>query len=235
MLNDKSVACSRNTVTNVLDRAKELGLEWPLAPDLSAPELGKMFYPSKLSGVSDRKMPNTEYVRKELLKNGVSKKLLWMEYLEECRLSGEKPLMYSQYCWYLQEAEMKRRASMHIPRKPGEQVEVDWAGDSAQIIDPDTGEITNAYVFVGVLSFSQYTYAEAFPNKKQTAWINAHVHMFQFFGGVPRILVYACHHEYAKRQRSEDGILHSIPLTGCGIKKKKALIYKAFLSLGGEI
>ena len=30
-----------------------------------------------------------------------------MEYLEECRLSGEKPLMYSQYCWYLQEAEMK--------------------------------------------------------------------------------------------------------------------------------
>ena len=70
-----------------------------------------MFYPSKISGVSDRKMPDTEYVRKELLKNGVSKKLLWMEYLEECRLSGEKPLMYSQYCWYLQEAEMKRRAS----------------------------------------------------------------------------------------------------------------------------
>ena len=37
----KSVPYSRNTVTSVLDRAKELGLEWPLAPDLSDPELGK--------------------------------------------------------------------------------------------------------------------------------------------------------------------------------------------------
>ncbi len=185
----KSVSCSRNTVTTVLDRAKELKLEWPLAPDLSDQELGKRLYPSKIPGGSDRKMPDAEYVRKELLKNGVSKKLLWTEYLEECRLTGEKPLMYSQYCWYLQEAEMKRRASMHIPRKPGEQVEVDWAGDPAQIIDPDTGEITNAFVFVGVLSFSQYTYAEAFLNEKQNAWITAHVHMLQFFGGVPRILV----------------------------------------------
>ena len=78
---------------------------------------------------------------------------------------------------------------MHVPRKPGEQVEVDWAGDPAQIIDPDTGEITYAYIFVGVLSFSQYTYAEAFLNEKQSAWITAHVHMLQFFGGVPRILV----------------------------------------------
>ena len=116
----KSVSCSRNTVTSVLDRAKELGQEWLLSPDLSDLELGKMFYPSKVSSVSDRKIPDAEYVRKGLLKNGVSKKLLWMEYLEECSLSGEKPLMYSQYCWYLQEAEMKRRASIHIPRKPGE-------------------------------------------------------------------------------------------------------------------
>jgi hypothetical protein len=61
-----------------LDRAKELGLEWPLAPELSDPELSKMFYPSKVAGVSDRKMPDAEYVRKELLKNGVSKKLLWL-------------------------------------------------------------------------------------------------------------------------------------------------------------
>ena len=51
----KSVSCSRNTVTTVLDRAKELKLEWPLAPDLSDPELGKMLYPSKVPGGSDPK------------------------------------------------------------------------------------------------------------------------------------------------------------------------------------
>ena len=35
---------------------------------------------------------------------------------------------------------------MHINRKPGEQVEVDWTGDPATIIDPDTGEILKAYI-----------------------------------------------------------------------------------------
>ena len=71
-------------------------------------------------------MPNFDYIRKELLRNGVNKKLLWVEYCEECRMSSEEPLMYSQFCYYIQKDEEKRRATMHIPRKPGEQIEVDW-------------------------------------------------------------------------------------------------------------
>lgn len=66
---------------------------------------------------------------------------------------------------------------------------MDWAGDPAHIIDPDTGEIINAYVFVGVMTYSQYAYAEAFIDEKQPAWIRAHVHMYMFFGGVAKILV----------------------------------------------
>ena len=60
--------------------------------------------------------------------------------------------MYSRFCYYIQRDEEKRRASMHIKRKPGEQVEVDWAGDPAYLIDPDTGEMTKVSVFVGVMS-----------------------------------------------------------------------------------
>ena len=86
-------------------------------------------------------MPDFDYIQKELLRNGVNKKLLWAEYMEEYRLSGETPLMYSQFCYHIQQDEHKRRATVHINRKPGEQVEVDWTGDPAQIIDPDTGEI----------------------------------------------------------------------------------------------
>ena len=78
---------------------------------------------------------------------------------------------------------------MHINRKPGEQVEVDWAGDTATIIDPDTGEIIKAYIFVGVMTYSQYAYVEAFLDTKQKSWIYAHVHMYEFFGGVTKILV----------------------------------------------
>ena len=57
------------------------------------------------------------------------------------------------------------------------------------IIDPDTGEIIKAYIFVGVMTYSQYAYVEAFLDMKQRFWINAHVHMYEFFGGVARILV----------------------------------------------
>ena len=110
--------------------------------------------------------------------------------MEECRLNEEEPLMYSQFCYYIQHDEQKRRATMHVPRKPGEQVEVDWAGDPAQIIDPDTGETTKAYIFVGVMSYSQYAYVEAFINEKQKAWITAHVHMYEYFGGVSKIVVH---------------------------------------------
>ena len=97
--------------------------------------------------------------------------------------------MYSQFCYHIQQDEQKHRATMHINRKPGEQVEVDWAGDPATIIDPDTGEIIKAYIFVGVMTYSQYTYVEAFLDMKQKSWINAHVHMYEYFGGVARILV----------------------------------------------
>ena len=184
-----SVPCSRNTAARVADRADELKLEWPLPASMTDAVLERILFPKSNETTTTRRMPDVRYVRTELQKNGVTKKLLWTEYLEDCRQSGEEPLMYSQFCFYIHEEEIKRQATMHIPRKPGEQVEVDWAGDPAHITDPHTGEVIDAYLFVGSMSFSQYTYVEAFTNEKTDSWIAAHVHMFQFFGGVPRILV----------------------------------------------
>ena len=147
-----SVPCSRNTVAKVLKRAQELDISWPLEDNQTDGVLESLFYP-KQSDRSQKRMPDYDYIHKELLRNGVSKKLLWTEYMEDCRANGDKPLMYSQFCYHIQQDEQKRRAIMHIKRKPGEQVEVDWAGDPAIIIDPDTGEILKAYIFVGVMSF----------------------------------------------------------------------------------
>lgn len=183
-----SCSCSRNTVSKVVKRANELNILWPVNDFLTDADLEEtLFSQTKVNAV--KRTPDFAYIRKELLKNGVSKKLLWTEYMEDCRLNNEEPLMYSQFCYYIQQDEQKRRATMHIGRKPGEQAEVDWAGDPAHIIDPDTGEITNAFIFVGVMTYSQYAYAEAFINEKQQAWITAHVHMYDYFGGVAKILV----------------------------------------------
>ena len=152
-------------------------------------DLEKVLFPNKGEFNSGKRMPDFDYCRKELLKNGVTKKLLWTEYLEACKQANEEPLMYSQFCHALQKHEEKRRARMHIDRKPGQQIEVDWAGDPAHITDPDTGEVTDAWIFIGVLNYSQYTFAEAFINEKEQAWITAHVHMFEYFGGVTPIVI----------------------------------------------
>ena len=184
-----SVPCSRNTASRTVKRAQAVGLEWQQAKDMTDGEIEKvLFVKSDEPQDGERAMPDFDYMRKELQRNGVTKKLLWTEYLENCKQSGKKPLMYSQFCYHFQQYEEQRRATMHINRKPGEQVEVDGAGDPASIT-PDTGEIIPAWLFVGVMTYSQYPYVEAFINEKQRSWITAHVHMYEYFGGVARILV----------------------------------------------
>ena len=185
-----SCNASKTTVNKVLKAAREQNLSWPLDPKLTDPVLGRLLFPdSKAKPATSKRMPDYEHIRKELHRDGVNKKLLWTEYLEECRLAGDDPLMYSQFCYYIQQNEQKRRATMHINRKPAEQVEVDWAGDLAHIIDQDTSETMDAHIFVGVMTYSQYPYVEAFMDEKQPSWITAHVHMYEYFGGIARILV----------------------------------------------
>ena len=74
-------------------------------------------------------------------------------------------------------------------RKPGETFEVDWAGATVDIHDSVTGEITPAYLFVGVLSCSSLVYAELCRDMKSENFILCHVHAYEYFGGVPRLVV----------------------------------------------
>lgn len=68
-------------------------------------------------------------------------------------------------------------------------MEVDWAGSTAFIIDRDTGEKVKAYVFVATLPCSQISYAEATLSMDLHAWIGAHNHAYEYFGGVTQIVV----------------------------------------------
>ena len=100
---EKSLKVSRKTVVKVQKRADELSLSWPLDESLTDAELEQRMFPKDLSPKSTKRMPDFDYIRKELLKNGVNKKLLWTEYLEECSQNGDDALMYSQFCYYIQQ------------------------------------------------------------------------------------------------------------------------------------
>jgi len=191
-LSQRSIAlscqCSRNTVAEVLSRAKTKGLTWSMAEEIAEADLQPLLFPEKILS-SSRKIPDCEYIHKELAKNGVSLSLLWSEYCEVCHLSNQIPLKYSQYCNYYRKFAATTKATMHIERKPGEQMEVDWAGQTAAIIDRDTGEVIPIYVFVAVLSNSQYSYVEGFLSQNLENWIAANNNAFTFFGGVTKIIV----------------------------------------------
>src|SRR5258708_32440436 len=71
----------------------------------------------------------------------------------------------------------------------GDKVFVDYSGKKIAIVDPATGEVREAEIFVAVLGASNYTYAQATWTQTLPDWIEAHVRMFRFFGGVPRLVV----------------------------------------------
>ena len=81
------------------------------------------------------------------------------------------------------------KATMRIQHKPGDAMQVDWAGSTIPIYDPITGDETKAYLFVAVLPCSCYTYAEACEDMKLESWLYCHVHAYRYFGGVTRLLV----------------------------------------------
>lgn len=94
-----SCQCSRNTTSAVIQRAGERGISWPFQKDLSDSELQDLLFPEKALPTS-RKIPDCEYIHREMAKSGVTLSLLWNEYCEQCRHSNEIPLMYSQFCRY---------------------------------------------------------------------------------------------------------------------------------------
>jgi transposase len=124
-----------------------------------------------------------------MAKRGMTLQLLWFEYCDACTESGEIPYQLTQFKKYYRDYLTQTKATMHIVRRPGETMEVDWAGQTASVTDTDTGERIPAYVFVATLPYSGYTYVEAFLTQNQEAWITAHINAYRFFGGVTRILV----------------------------------------------
>lgn len=184
----ESCGCARSTVISTLQRADTLGINWSNIQGLSEQDVSKKLYPRTTEGRQYR-MPDYEQIHKEMQKSGVTLSLLWVEYCEQCRAVGEIPYQSTQFNKYYADYVHKTKATMHLNHKPGETMQVDWAGDAMGIVDTDTGELIPAYLFVSVLPYSGYAYAEAFLDERQEAWIDAHVNAYRFYGGVTRILV----------------------------------------------
>jgi transposase len=124
-------------------------------------------------------------VHAELRRPGVTQALLWSEYRERNPKGFGYTWFTESYHAYVGKLDLVMRQDHHA----GEKVFLDFAGDTIPIVDPETGVIRRAQLFVAVLGASSYTYAEALPSQELIHWCAAHVRAFEFFGGVPAILV----------------------------------------------
>ncbi len=183
-----SCSCSRTSVVNVIKKAKESDLSYETACKMSNKDISKILFKAN-SAKPSYKMPDYDFIHREMAKSGVTLSLLWMEYCDECRNSNEIPYKSTQFYNYYSDYVKNTKATMHIDRKPGEVLEVDWAGQTAKIINTDTGEMIKTYIFVAALPYSGYSYVEAFFSQNQENWISAHINTYKFFGGVTRILI----------------------------------------------
>lgn len=177
---------SRTTVGDYLHRASLAGLSWPLPDALSDQQLyNLLFVPAAAIAPSQRTLPDCAYLHNELKRKGVTLMLLWEEYQAE----HPQGYRYSHFCELYRRWARKLKISMRQVHKAGEKLFVDYCGHTLPIVNPHTGEIREAQIFVAVLGASSYTFAEATLNQNLPDWLGSHVRAFEFFGGVPELVI----------------------------------------------
>jgi len=181
-----SLGLARSTVAEYIRRAEEAGLGWPLPEDCDDFILEQRLFPTPpLIAAADRPLLDWNEVVRELSRKGVTLFLLWHEYKEAHPLGYQ----YSRFCDLYREWAGRRSVWMRQDHKAGERMFVDYAGGTMPVVDRETGDVRQAQVFVAVLGASNYTYAEATRTQGISDWVGAHVRTFEYFEGVPALVV----------------------------------------------
>jgi transposase len=182
-----SVRVSPSTVFDCVSRAQLAGLGWPLPDTLDDAALEALLYPLPATVAQQpRAVPDWSYIHNELRRKGVTLQLLWHEYKQEHRDGGYQ---YSQFCELFKRYKGQLDVVLRQDYRAGEKAFVDFSGDGIPMVNPHTGEVSEAALFVAVLGASNFTYAEAFESQQLRHWIAGHIHAYEYFDGVPQITV----------------------------------------------
>ena len=183
----KSLGLSVGVVNKYIKKAQDAAIIWPLSHELEDENnLKKHLCAPKPNDHADT-INSIDFtaMHHELKRKGMTLQLLWEEYSQ----TTAQCLSYSHYCLLYRKWRKVQPQSMRQSHKAGDKVFVDYAGQTVDVIDPDNMKTRSAQIFVGVLGASNYTYVEATWSQKLPDWINSHRHMFEFFGGVPALVV----------------------------------------------
>ena len=180
-----ALGIAKGSVANYLAAATAAGLTHSEAQTLDDAALNARLHPQRYV-YAQFAVPDFGAIHRELRRKGVTLQLLWEEYRAQAQ---GVPYSRSRFCERYIEFRQRLRRSMRQIHVAGEKLFVDYAGPTVPLIDPASGEITRAHIFVAVWGASNYTYAEATATESKADWIAAHVNALTFFGGAPALLV----------------------------------------------
>ncbi len=183
----RSCSIGLGTVHEYLQRAEAAGVTWPLGEDWGEDRLETaLFGGPPRARAAALPMPDfAELHRQRQQHRHVTQQLLWEEY----RQANPDGYQYSRFCELYRRWRRKQDVVLRQEHKAGEKLFVDWAGTTIPIYDPRGGPAHHAHLFVAVLGASSYTYAEATSDEQLANWIGAHVRAFEFYQGVPKLVV----------------------------------------------
>lgn len=164
------------------------------------------------------------YFRRELARKGVTVQMLWEEYREKV------PDGYgiTQFRYHLGQDVMMTSPStvMKMFRKPGEEMEVDFAGKKLSYVDLETGEIVRPETFVAILPYSGYTFVMCVPSQRSEDFLRAIDTALWFFGGAPKTLVTdnlrAAVKKVGRLSEVTDALMDLATHYGCDVRRTRA-------------
>lgn len=179
------VEVSVGKVSQIINRAKDAGLSWPLPEDMNDDNrLTAVLFPENQSESDPiRPQPDWSAICCELKRKHVTRELLWQEYRE----TTPDGYGYSRFCELLRDFKKTLEPVLRRDHKAGEKLFVDWAG--LKMVYYESGQKKEASVFVAAMGASNYTFADVYRDEKQASWDQGHISCFEFLGGVPQLVV----------------------------------------------
>jgi len=181
----QSVGLGRTAVGEYIRRAKAANLTWPFPAGLDDEAHERLLYPPTVSTDTPQALPDFQTIHKEMKHKAVTLQLLWCEY----RQGNPDGYGYSRFCDLYKDWKKTLDVVMRQDHKAGEKMFVDYSGMKAEVVDRSTGEMREAEVFVATLGASDLTYVEATWTQGLRDGIGSHVRAFEYFGGVPLMVV----------------------------------------------
>ena len=144
-----------------------VGITWPVPAAFDDVALERKLFTPPFTSEPGRPQPYWARIHGELRRPGVTLLLLWEEY----RAGQADGYGYSRFCDLHAAWRGRLSPTMRQTHPAGERMFVDYAGQTAEVIDGATGEVRRAQVFVAVLGASNFTYAEARWTQSLPDWL----------------------------------------------------------------